>query len=237
MSSEKTPQVNADRTAGGFILLGWSSGCPVVLTLFVDPSVFSLGLYDIVEPYLRSRVLYDPPFTGLGYPPPEVDVIYDPFNDPECTSPDQLFDKFQQWAASYLKHSDIAAGSPSEMSFEKFTPKRTISRWPEEEKAKYCQKFGAIRAIFSTHMTGSGSTSPMTVTLRVQTHKALFDTYLVASYFPNVNVLHIIKEETTYYCMWVYGIVPHVQRCCGAREPCPSNSVQARARGQSFRGL
>ncbi|KAJ7474271.1 Alpha/Beta hydrolase protein [Mycena latifolia] len=145
---EKTPKVTADRTARGFILLGWSSGCSVVLALFADPSIFPPGLYDTVEPYLRSLVLYDPPVVALGYPPPEVEGFYDPFNDPECTSPDQAFDNFQKWITSYFKHPDIASGNPSGMSFEKFTPKRTISGWTEEEMAKYCEKFGAIRSIF-----------------------------------------------------------------------------------------
>jgi len=44
----------------------------------------------------------------------------------------------------------------------------------------------------------------MQATLKVQSHKALFDEALVASYFPNVNVLHITGERTPYYATWAF---------------------------------
>ncbi|KAJ7671870.1 hypothetical protein B0H17DRAFT_192833 [Mycena rosella] len=143
---ENTPKVAANRTAGGFIIMGWSSGCPTVLAPFADPAVFPAGLYDTVEPYLRSLVLYDPSFGALGYPPPEVEGMYNPFNDPQATTDHQVFVNFQRWVTSYYQHPDITTGSPSGLSFEKFTNKRTISRWTADELAKCCEELPVIRS-------------------------------------------------------------------------------------------
>ncbi|KAJ7671871.1 hypothetical protein B0H17DRAFT_192843 [Mycena rosella] len=141
---EKTPKATADRAAGGFILLGWSFGNVTALALFADPAVIPKALYETVEPHLRSLVLYDPPFQALGYPHPMPTGVYDPFKDPECTTPEELYENFKQWVASYYKHPDIATGHPSGMSFEKRTDKRTISQWTEEEKTTYCDTISAI---------------------------------------------------------------------------------------------
>ncbi|KAJ7139183.1 Alpha/Beta hydrolase protein [Mycena epipterygia] len=192
---ENTPKVTADRKAGGFILVGWSGGNCTTLALFADPTAIPKPLYEHIEPHLRSLVLYDPACISLGYPPPPTEGIYDPFTDPEATTSDKLFDIFQPWVSSYFTHPDIASGDPAGLSREKLSDKQTTSQWTEEQMAKCYDKQAAIRSRISPAMGE---------TLRAQTHKALFDGDLVASYFPNVNVVYMSGEETTPTCVWAY---------------------------------
>jgi pimeloyl-ACP methyl ester carboxylesterase len=53
-----TPKLSADRKSGGFILMGWSLGNVTTLSLLSDPDAIPKPLYEIVEPYLMSIVLY-----------------------------------------------------------------------------------------------------------------------------------------------------------------------------------
>ncbi|KAJ7087027.1 Alpha/Beta hydrolase protein [Mycena crocata] len=196
--NEHTPKISPGRAAGGFVLMGWSFGNATLLALFGDPEVVPNSLYEMLEPHVRSLVLYDPPFVALGYPAPVLEGIYDPCNDPECTTVDQVYDNFQQWVSSYFQHSNITTGCPSGMSFEKLTERRTIAQWTEVQKARYCDKSEALRSELPAFAP------PMQRTLRMQSQKALFDEGLARSYFPNINVLHISGDATCYYCMWAY---------------------------------
>ncbi|KAJ7139235.1 Alpha/Beta hydrolase protein [Mycena epipterygia] len=196
IENENTPKVTGDRKAGGFILVGWSSGNAATLALFADSAVIPKPLYETLEPHLRSLVLYDPPFQVMGYLPREIEGLYDPFNDPDATTLDQMMENFQHLVGSYYKHPDITTGDPSGLWLGSFTDcKQTINQWTAEEKAKYYDQPAAIRSLAPLSSLGI---------LKTQTHKALFDQDLVASYFPNVNVLYISGEETLFYCMWAY---------------------------------
>lgn len=95
----------------------------------------------------------DPPDVAFGYAPPVCEGKYDPLNDPDCITPDQVYDNFQVWVTSYFEHPNIASGTPSGLSYEKRPSKRTISTWTEEEMAKYCDKRAAIRGDFSASVT------------------------------------------------------------------------------------
>jgi hypothetical protein len=55
---EKTPKLSVDRDSGGFILMGWSFGNATMLSLFSDPDVIPRTLYETVEPYMMSLILY-----------------------------------------------------------------------------------------------------------------------------------------------------------------------------------
>jgi hypothetical protein len=58
---EKTPMLSVDRNSGGFILMGWSFGNATMLSLFSDPDAISQTLYETVEPYMMSLILYGQP--------------------------------------------------------------------------------------------------------------------------------------------------------------------------------
>ncbi|KAJ7041541.1 hypothetical protein C8F04DRAFT_1300951 [Mycena alexandri] len=145
VKNEGTPKVTADRRAGGVILVGWSFGNATTLALLADPEVIPQPVYETVEPYLRSLVLYDPPNLALGYPGTGIEEKYNPLADPSCTTPTQVFENFQKWVSSYFQHPDVASGLASGLSSEKCTDKKTIDRWTPEEKAKFCEEDGATR--------------------------------------------------------------------------------------------
>ncbi|KAJ7667153.1 hypothetical protein B0H17DRAFT_1251945 [Mycena rosella] len=80
IEQENTARVTGDRTARGFILMGWSYNFPRDVA---DPAVIPQPLYKTVEPYLRSLVVYNPPILALGYSHPMPEGVYDPLSDPK----------------------------------------------------------------------------------------------------------------------------------------------------------
>ncbi|KAJ7804532.1 hypothetical protein B0H14DRAFT_2383634, partial [Mycena olivaceomarginata] len=146
IKNENTPALGPDRKTGGLILMGWSFGNATTLALLSDPSVLPKSLYDTIAPYLMSLVLYDPPYTSLGYELPGQDSVYDPWTDPDYPTPEQLYNNFQHWVSSYYNHPDILSGKPSGMSYEKRTEKRTYATWNEEQRAKYFDTVAAVRS-------------------------------------------------------------------------------------------
>ncbi|KAJ7847505.1 hypothetical protein B0H14DRAFT_3086217 [Mycena olivaceomarginata] len=142
------------------------------------------SLYDTIAPYLMSLVLYDPPYTSLGYELPGQDSVYDPWTDADYPTPEQLYDNFQHW--------------PSGCHMKNAPKKRTYATWNEEQRAKYFDTVAAVRSELPAYAP------PMRATLKAQTHQALFNTDLVSSYFPDVNIFYISGCGTCYYCMWAY---------------------------------
>lgn len=90
--------------------------------------------------------MLDPPHLALGYELPGQESVYDPFNDPDCPTPEATYDNFKHWVSSYYQHPDIASGKLSGMSFAKRTEKRTYTSWSEEQRAKYFDGEAAVRS-------------------------------------------------------------------------------------------
>ncbi|KAJ7635145.1 Alpha/Beta hydrolase protein [Roridomyces roridus] len=196
--NENTPKLSEDRKTGGFILAGWSFGNATLLSLFSDPGVLPKELYEIIEPYVMSFVLYDPPYTALGYTAEWQPEVYDPWTDPDYPTPAGLYDNFQHWVSSYYKHPDVASGKPSGMSFEKRTERRTYTSWSNEQKASYFDTTAAVRCELPAYAP------PMQATLKEQTYYALLDPNIASAYFPDVNVLQIYGAASPSYCIWAY---------------------------------
>ncbi|KAJ7156538.1 Alpha/Beta hydrolase protein [Mycena crocata] len=142
---ENIPKLSVDRKAGGFILMGWSFGNATTLALLSDPAVIDKPLYDSIEPYIMSLVLYDPPYTALGYTIPNREIFYDPWKDSDYPTPELVYANFQDWVSSYFKHPDLASGKPSGMSFAKRAEKRTVDKWTKEQKEHYFDTKAAVR--------------------------------------------------------------------------------------------
>ncbi|KAJ7088202.1 hypothetical protein C8R43DRAFT_297737 [Mycena crocata] len=147
IAHENTPRVSADRTTGGFVVMGWSAGVPPTLALVASPDAIVGSVYETIEPYLRSLVVYDPPFLVLGYPALDAEGVRDPFNDPGCTTLDQVFESFYEWAAGYYAHRGVETGDPAGLSFESRKDKRSSDQWTAEDKAKFYDKHAAIRCM------------------------------------------------------------------------------------------
>ncbi|KAF9461914.1 Alpha/Beta hydrolase protein [Collybia nuda] len=145
IETKDTPKLGSDRKTGGFIIVGWSFGNATTLSLFASPGAIPKPLYELIEPYIMSFVLYDPPFAALGYPSPDYENLYDPWTDPTCLSPEQRFNNFQHWVSSYYKHPDISSGSCSGLDFRKRTKMCTSNRWSEVQKAFHFDKMALVR--------------------------------------------------------------------------------------------
>ncbi|KAJ7605125.1 Alpha/Beta hydrolase protein [Mycena polygramma] len=145
---EGIPTVSREAKSGGFILMGWSFGTATLLSLFSDPTVIPKALYETIERYLLSIILYDPPNSALGYPQPPDEHFYNPFTDPDYRTGEEIYENFEHWVSSYFTHPDIASGKASGISYAKRTEKRTINNWTEEEKEKYVDKLAAARSEF-----------------------------------------------------------------------------------------
>ena len=145
--------------------MGWSFGNATILSLLSDPEVIPKSLYETIEPYVLTLVLYgrqcisryevlnwlysvDPPYTALGYPQPVDDKLYDPWSDPDYPTPAELYDNFQHWVSSYYQHPDIDSGKPSGLDFRKRTERTTISGWSDAQKAQYIDNVAGVRSEF-----------------------------------------------------------------------------------------
>ncbi|KAJ7333437.1 hypothetical protein DFH08DRAFT_1021130, partial [Mycena albidolilacea] len=181
--------------------LGWSFGGASALVLLADPGIVPPQLYQTIEPYLHSLVLYDPPFEALGHIPPQLPEFYNAFSDPEYTTFDAKFANFQHWISSYFPHPDIASANAAGMFFAKApteSANSTFGRWTNEEKMEYSDAAAALRADLP-------ALSPaMQATLRAQFHSALFAPEIVSSYFPRTTILYISGAATCYPGMWGY---------------------------------
>ncbi|KAJ7058715.1 hypothetical protein C8F01DRAFT_281316 [Mycena amicta] len=136
--------VNSDRTMGGIILMGWSSGNNTTLAVLGNPAVIPGEVYRTIEPYWRSLVLYDPSCMALGIPRPPGD------NHPPTslagTSREKLFDQFLAWVSSFYPHPDIASGLPTGLCFDDPSERQTTKLWTKDEMELYCDVDAAIRS-------------------------------------------------------------------------------------------
>ncbi|KAJ6467926.1 Alpha/Beta hydrolase protein [Mycena sanguinolenta] len=201
LEHQHTPRPTDDGNKGGVVLMGWSYGGASALALLSDSTAIPGELYQTIEPYLRSLVLYDPPFQALGHPAPSLPEMYDAFADPDYATFDAKFTNFQHWISSYYKHPNIASGDAAGLFVTKppaDTANSTFDRWTDEEKVRYSEMAAAIRADLP-------ALSPaMQATIKTQFHSALFSADLVTSHFPRTPILHISGAETCYPGMWGY---------------------------------
>ncbi|KAJ7447873.1 Alpha/Beta hydrolase protein [Mycena galericulata] len=157
VKEERIPKAtldNANRNlGGGIVLMGWSFGNATSLALLADPGVIPKDVYGVIEPYLRTLVVYgacffseffgstdgkllcvDPPDAVLAYSDPKIDGVYHPFADPEYTTFEEKFDAFLVWVSSYHQHPNLAARDPSGLTCARPTenPTPIINRWTAE---------------------------------------------------------------------------------------------------------
>ncbi|KAJ7612567.1 hypothetical protein FB45DRAFT_993145 [Roridomyces roridus] len=140
IENEHTPRVNEDRSMGGFVLGGWSLGNVTTMSLLADPTVVKGELYDAIEPYLRTLVMYDPPSVALGYPAPlPDDQMYSPSSDPHI-APEDVYKELLVWLSAFYDHPGVASGKGSGVNCGKpgRTSIPTVECYTEEERSKCC---------------------------------------------------------------------------------------------------
>ncbi|KAF8067706.1 hypothetical protein FPV67DRAFT_1415804 [Lyophyllum atratum] len=145
IEKESIPKISADHKSGGFAIMGWSMGTATAMPLFSDPSLISSELYTLLEPYVKDLVLYDPPYLSFGYELPADHKTYNPWTDPDCKTPEELYKNFGFWVSSYYDHPDVS-GTIHGLDYRKRTDHATITSWtPEEFRTNYCES-AAVRS-------------------------------------------------------------------------------------------
>ncbi|KAF7293877.1 AB hydrolase-1 domain-containing protein [Mycena chlorophos] len=187
--------VSEDRTTGGMVLMGWSSGNNTTLALLGSASVIPKEVYDEIEPYLRELVMYDASCMALGIPRPAGDNH--PSTSLTGTTREAAFAKFLAWVSAFYPHPDIASGSPSGLCFAEPGERQTAKLWTNAEMELFCDMDAGIRS-------WAPDPGPMQATLSTQTHKALFDPELTTRYFPMLTVLYIAGDQTPSSEIWAY---------------------------------
>ncbi|KAI0092043.1 hypothetical protein BDY19DRAFT_990791 [Irpex rosettiformis] len=94
------PPVTVDgKKTGGVGCLAWSQGCGPFLSLLANISRMDIHVSTLLERYMRTVFLYDPPCIVLGIPfPPGVTT---PIHDPDLLDEEKP-QKFIDWISSYF---------------------------------------------------------------------------------------------------------------------------------------
>ncbi|KAJ7641231.1 hypothetical protein FB45DRAFT_738161 [Roridomyces roridus] len=170
MYQENIPKVSTDRKVGGFILGGWSFGNTASLSLFGDPGVLPRDLYDYIEPYVLSLVLYDPPYTALGLLPfPNQAEVYNPWTDPDCPTAEARVENFQHWVSAYHEHPEISSGK---ISYTKRPERSTLASWTEEMKARYIDGEAASRCDIPAYALHAFCMNNRSIQMQIRTDDA-----------------------------------------------------------------
>ncbi|KAF8975375.1 hypothetical protein BDQ17DRAFT_1267995 [Cyathus striatus] len=141
------PKVTSDKRGGGISLLGWSIGISSVLPLFSGCSAVETQLYDEIKDYMKGIILYDPPYTALGYdPPPGYTNFYNPWKDPQCRTAEESLLNFSQWISCYFRTPENWSGEISELDMRKRTERSTLDTWDSEEMKLCYEENAALRS-------------------------------------------------------------------------------------------
>ncbi|THV03734.1 hypothetical protein K435DRAFT_817155 [Dendrothele bispora CBS 962.96] len=147
IETENIPPITSDRKSGGFAIMGWSMGTATAMPLFSDRALFSLEQYSLLEKYVKDLILYDPPYLSFGYKLPPDEKTYNPWTDPECKTPEELYQNFGTWVSSYYDHPDTS-GSIHGLDFRKRTELATVPTWTAEEFERFYCESAAVRSEF-----------------------------------------------------------------------------------------
>jgi pimeloyl-ACP methyl ester carboxylesterase len=195
---ENIPPPDMNRKSGGIVFLGWSFGNATSMTLLSDPDAIPRSVYETIEPYLLSVVLYDPPYVALGYPDPDHEV-YHPWKD-TASSPEERSKNFMRWVSSYYTHPPITSSNydSSTLDFRSGTDKHTSRQWSPQQLEDWFE--GPI----SIHTDGPGFTPESRKALARQLDGVVYDEVNASTFFPRVNLIHVTGAQTLWDCMWGY---------------------------------
>ncbi|KAL0062747.1 hypothetical protein AAF712_010369 [Marasmius tenuissimus] len=196
IEKENIPQASPDFKAGGVAVMGWSMGTASVMTLFSDPTIISPEVYGVLEKYVRDLILDDPPYLSFGYEVPKDVKTYDPWTDPDCKTPEELYQNFGFWVSSFYDHKNPHIGNLVDLDMRKRGDEYTVTKWTEEEFNKYYTADAAVRSELKMYV------EPMQTVLRDMAQKVFYDEKLIKSYFPKVKITLIVGTRTNWHCIW-----------------------------------
>ncbi|KAF5381141.1 hypothetical protein D9757_009437 [Collybiopsis confluens] len=192
---------------GGIAIIGWSLGAVPALSI-LTPAVNS-GITSersvLLEKYLGSCILYEPPFQAFGHSPPSDNPNYNPWMNPDLKIPmDQLMVVFSHWVSSYFDHPCYDPASHSLRSsatihdFESVYSRdkaSSVSSWTKDELARGVERDAVEMETFMCM-------PPMQAMIHELTDEALFDARAASICFPRVQVVHICGTRTVWTCAW-----------------------------------
>jgi len=108
---EPSDDPNASRN-GGLAILAWSWGNCMALSFLSHGDSLPTDTKELLNSYMRTYVIYDPPPFVFGVPDPPLEEIYSPLRDPNIPR-EQIGPLFSLWVASYFSHSPSVLSSIS----------------------------------------------------------------------------------------------------------------------------
>ncbi|OCH91802.1 hypothetical protein OBBRIDRAFT_833925 [Obba rivulosa] len=121
IKKEDLPPIRSGSTAegvkpfGGVALLGWSSGSATVLSLVANADKLSSETHVLLDGYLRTCFLWDPPSYACGSPLPAIDEYYSIVRDPTLT-PNEIAEAIPVWVFAYYNHDPAVLDSLEDIS-------------------------------------------------------------------------------------------------------------------------
>ncbi|KAJ3571793.1 hypothetical protein NP233_g3516 [Leucocoprinus birnbaumii] len=103
VKNTKVCEATKDRLAGGIAVAGWSLGSVFAQTMFYERTPIDEKTYTLIEPYVLSLILIDPPHCALGIPiPPEYGHLF--FPPDIIKDSEELKQSFRRWVTCYYDH-------------------------------------------------------------------------------------------------------------------------------------
>ncbi|KAG6831917.1 hypothetical protein H0H87_003415 [Tephrocybe sp. NHM501043] len=130
------PEINNERTKGGFAIMGWSLGNTTAISLFSRRDLFSTESYSLLETYVKDLIIYDATLYAFGWKlPPDADhsVIYEPMSklgDVDSDASDMR--NFHAWVSSYYDHPENPK-SINDLHFAERTEHASSDNWSTDE--------------------------------------------------------------------------------------------------------
>ncbi|THH31895.1 hypothetical protein EUX98_g2265 [Antrodiella citrinella] len=148
--------------SGGINLVAWSAGNTLFIPFFAMADSIPEKVRDMIEPYLRSYIVFDVPFYAIGMPAPPSDKVYCPLRDPALSESERVV-AFPAWLSGYYgKHAPVVRDALTATSLDTFPtpsefwdglqkhcdehPSPTISRIPKYTLEKISSPEALVRS-------------------------------------------------------------------------------------------
>ncbi|KNZ76585.1 hypothetical protein J132_09446 [Termitomyces sp. J132] len=202
IEQHNVPKVNADRTTGGFAIMGWSLGNLTAITLFSHKNLFAPETYELLGKYVKNLIIYDATLLAFGWrlPPSETPPnIYDPLTTFTTEPPEVAQHNFDVWVSSYYDHPKNPE-SVRDLHFARRTEFATSDTWSAED-LKAFHDYDAFRRsdmpVFQPTMQSI---------IRELSDRVLgLDDNTSTMAFPNCPIIYLRPTRTTWRCYW-FGI-------------------------------
>ncbi|KAJ8507959.1 hypothetical protein ONZ45_g9718 [Pleurotus djamor] len=120
---------------GGVVVVGWSMGVASVLSLFAYPTALPPRCHDALTRYVRSLVLYDPPYLAFGMELPGDTSIYNIWSELDSKPHEEVYRSFGEWVSSYFDVPENWSGSINDLDGRKSTGRMTVLSQEDQNRS------------------------------------------------------------------------------------------------------